>query len=77
MPKDHSAGYITQCDSSDYGWGCYLQQVIEGLGGLVVMHSAACAKGPGSIPRLPEYIRDLILGPLHRQASSAGYAHKL
>ena len=24
MPADHSAGYIIQCDSSDYGWGaCY------------------------------------------------------
>ena len=25
IPSDHSAGYIMQCDSSDYGWGvaCY------------------------------------------------------
>ena len=29
MPPDHSAGYIIQCDSSDYGWGCCLLQVVE------------------------------------------------
>ena len=27
MPSDHSASYIIQCDSSDYGWGCCLLQV--------------------------------------------------
>ena len=30
MPPDHSAGYIIQCDSSDYGCGCCLLQVFEG-----------------------------------------------
>ena len=46
----------------------------RGLGGLVVTHSAAGTTGPGFNFRSPEHILDLILGPLHWQASSVGNA---
>ena len=51
-------------------------EVFSGLGGLVVIHSAASAKGPvfNSPPPSTENILDLILVPLHWQSSSVGYA---
>ena len=52
----------------------HVSSVHYGLGGLVVTDSAAGSKDRGSIPRSPEHIWDLILGPLHWQASGVGYA---
>ena len=47
---------------------------LYGIGGLVATHSAAGAKGPGSMTRSPEHIWDLILGPIDWQASIVGDA---
>ena len=48
--------------------------IARGLDGLVTIHSAASAKGPGfNSPVAQAYLR-LILRPLHWQASSVGYA---
>ena len=46
----------------------------RGLGGLVVIHSVASAKGLGFNSPVAKYIRDLILVPLQWQASSVGYS---
>ena len=45
-----------------------------GLDDLVVIHSAAGEKGPGFNSPVAQHIWDLTLRPLHRQASSVGYA---